>query len=98
MAKNKKKAAKATDTKKTKKTFMQWATAGPNAYIVIGIILVFAGFYGIAKPDKFTSDGTLAYITTIVVFFGLGAALVIQGWRIKTGKAEMPKFKFFSNK
>lgn len=92
------KQAKKAQAAKPKKTFMQWATVGPVSYMVIGVICLFAGIYGIVKPEVFNGDGMLSYITTICVFFGLGAVLIVVGWRIKTGKAEMPKFRFFSNK
>lgn len=93
-----KKVKKTKTSHPNKKTFMQWSIVGPLSYIAIGIILIFAGIYGIAKPDTFMGDGMANYITTIVVFFGLGALLIVWGYRIKTGKTQMPKLRFFSNK
>lgn len=98
MSKKTKAAKKNKENQKPKKTFMQWATAGPAAYMVIGAISFFAGIYGIAKPETFNSEGTATYVVTIIVFFVLGVVLMVQGYRIHTGKAEMPKFRFFSNK
>lgn len=81
-----------TKGKGKRQTFMQWVTISPIWFLIIGVVCLGAGVYGILKPTMFASEGELSRVTNIILFFVLGAVMIYMGAKyIREGKTEAPR-------